>query len=215
MLRVSSKKVHLKSQKIDVQKAGWPSICAALLLVAGAAHTFSITAVQAGDSSPVGKSQAASPESLMELFKTLQTDTAGRQVMMGVLNAMSEDLSPSQAQKLEKFYREKINFKELTERLIPIYQKHFTQSDVQAAIDFYRSPVGQKFLEKQPQVVMEAQPIISAWADENRMRLASMIRGDEKKGRRPSSVGARRSTPGGEAGKTAGSHNPFPGVRRF
>jgi hypothetical protein len=40
--------------------------------------------------------------------------------------------------------------------LIPIYQRHFTKSDVDALIAFYESPVGKKFLREQPRVTEES-----------------------------------------------------------
>jgi hypothetical protein len=42
--------------------------------------------------------------------------------------------------------------------LIPIYQRHFTSSDVTALIAFYSSVVGQKFLHEQAQIMAEYMP---------------------------------------------------------
>lgn len=40
--------------------------------------------------------------------------------------------------------------------LIPVYQKHLTRSDVQAAIAFFSTPAGQKFITEAPQMMQEA-----------------------------------------------------------
>ena len=40
---------------------------------------------------------------------------------------------------------------EITQAMIPAYQKHFTKSDIEAMNAFYSSPVGQKVLEELPQ----------------------------------------------------------------
>ncbi|HXB21859.1 MAG TPA: DUF2059 domain-containing protein [Candidatus Solibacter sp.] len=42
--------------------------------------------------------------------------------------------------------------------LIPIYQRHFTSSDVSALIAFYSTVVGQKFLHEQAQIMAEYMP---------------------------------------------------------
>ena len=42
--------------------------------------------------------------------------------------------------------------------LIPIYQRHFTSSDVTALIAFYSTVVGQKFLHEQAQIMAEYMP---------------------------------------------------------
>jgi uncharacterized protein len=39
--------------------------------------------------------------------------------------------------------------------IVPIYQKHVSKSDLQAITEFYSSPVGQRFLDNQPQMMQE------------------------------------------------------------
>jgi hypothetical protein len=39
--------------------------------------------------------------------------------------------------------------------MIPVYQRHFTKSDIDALITFYASPPGQKFLHEMPAVTSE------------------------------------------------------------
>jgi uncharacterized protein len=40
--------------------------------------------------------------------------------------------------------------------MIPVYQRHFTKSDIDALTTFYSSPAGQKFLHEMPAVTAEA-----------------------------------------------------------
>jgi hypothetical protein len=44
---------------------------------------------------------------------------------------------------------------EMLNDMIPIYQRHFTKSDIDALIAFYSSPAGQKFLHETPAVTAE------------------------------------------------------------
>ncbi len=44
---------------------------------------------------------------------------------------------------------------EMLNDMIPIYQRHFTKSDINALIAFYSSPAGQKFLHETPAVTAE------------------------------------------------------------
>jgi hypothetical protein len=39
--------------------------------------------------------------------------------------------------------------------MIPVYQRHFTKSEIEALIAFYASPAGQKFLHEMPAVTAE------------------------------------------------------------
>ena len=56
---------------------------------------------------------------------------------------------------------------EISNAMIPAYQKHFTKSDIQAMNAFYSSPVGQKVLEELPAVLQEgnqaAMPMLSRY----------------------------------------------------
>jgi hypothetical protein len=45
---------------------------------------------------------------------------------------------------------------EMLNDMIPIYQKHFTKSDIDALTAFYSSPTGQKFLHEMPEVTSES-----------------------------------------------------------
>ena len=62
--------------------------------------------------------------------------------------------------------------------MIPVYQRHFTKSDIDALITFYSSPPGQKFLHEMPAVTAETMqavyPRIQAEVD------AALKRAEEK-----------------------------------
>ncbi|MGA2101000.1 MAG: DUF2059 domain-containing protein [Candidatus Sulfotelmatobacter sp.] len=45
---------------------------------------------------------------------------------------------------------------EMLNDMIPIYQKHFTKSDIDTLTAFYSSPTGQKFLHEMPTVASES-----------------------------------------------------------
>jgi len=45
---------------------------------------------------------------------------------------------------------------EILNDTIPVYQRHFTKSDIDALIIFYSSPTGQKFLREMPAVTVES-----------------------------------------------------------
>jgi hypothetical protein len=44
-------------------------------------------------------------------------------------------------------------------RIVPVYQKHFTHEDMVAAMQFYSSPAGQSLLDKLPAVSEEAMQV--------------------------------------------------------
>jgi hypothetical protein len=64
---------------------------------------------------------------------------------------------------------------EITQAMIPSYQKHFTHGDIEAMNTFYASPVGQKVLQELPAVTQEgmqaAMPIMSKYLSDSQERL--------------------------------------------
>jgi len=67
---------------------------------------------------------------------------------------------------------------EMLNDMIPVYQRHFSKSEIEALIAFYSSPTGQKFLHEMPAVTAETMravyPRILAAVD------AASSRADEK-----------------------------------
>lgn len=68
---------------------------------------------------------------------------------------------------------------EITQAMIPSYEKHFTHGDIEAMNGFYSSPVGQKVLEQLPAVMQEgmqeAMPILSRYLSEWQKRMKNEL----------------------------------------
>jgi len=64
---------------------------------------------------------------------------------------------------------------EISQAMIPAYQKHFTHGDIDALNTFYSSPVGQKVLDQLPAVMQEgvqaAMPILSRYLNQWQERM--------------------------------------------
>jgi hypothetical protein len=64
---------------------------------------------------------------------------------------------------------------EITQAMVPAYQKHFTNGDILAMNAFYSSPVGQKVLQELPDVMQEgmkaAMPRLSSYLTEWQKRM--------------------------------------------
>jgi hypothetical protein len=56
-------------------------------------------------------------------------------------------------------------FSELTEEVGRLYAKHFSEQELKAILTFYKSPVGQKMLKEQPQVVDSSMKFAQDWAN--------------------------------------------------
>jgi hypothetical protein len=55
------------------------------------------------------------------------------------------------------------NVEELTELIIPIYDRHLSMTELQALIAFYSTPTGQSILQKLPTVTYESMVVGQQW----------------------------------------------------
>ena len=78
---------------------------------------------------------------ILKFIDVFGTRRAMTQSLEGLLSALATQRSED-AQKI----RQKFRVDEVIEKLIPLYDKHFTSDDLKAYIDFYSSPQGQKLL---------------------------------------------------------------------
>jgi len=83
--------------------------------------------------------------------------------------------------------------RDLTNRMVPIYQRHFTAEDIDGLLKFYRSPLGQKVITQMPATMAEGMQIGQQWG---KQRAQGMLADLQKKGtidaqgRCPASPGA-------------------------
>lgn len=66
---------------------------------------------------------------------------------------------------LDEMRREMIHA-DLTPLIIPIYDRHFTAEDIEGLLAFYRSPLGQRMIEKMPIIMQESFAVGQAWGSE-------------------------------------------------
>jgi len=73
---------------------------------------------------------------------------------------------------------------EMTQAMVPVYQKHFTKGDIDNLITFYSSPTGQKVLEQMPAITGESMaammPIMRKYMEKSRERVQQQVKEMEK-----------------------------------
>jgi hypothetical protein len=87
---------------------------------------------------------------------------------------------------------------QLLDRMVPVYQQHFTAAEVAGLLKFYKSALGQKVISQMPQTMAEGMRVGQQWSRE---RGEQMIRELQQKGtldatgRCPASPAASGSAP--------------------
>jgi uncharacterized protein len=112
---------------------------------------------------------AASKEDVGKLFDVMASRAQMQQMLQQVFSQMQTlsheqikrrhpDISQQEIARMDRQSAEFIkNFPidDMLNDMIPIYEKHFTKSEIDSLITFYSSPAGQKFLHEMPAVTGE------------------------------------------------------------
>jgi len=135
---------------------------------------------------------AASKEDVKKLFNVMASRDQMRQMMQQLFTQMRAmdreqlkqrhpEITEAEVARFDRESHDLIeNFPldEMLNEMIPIYQRHFTKSEIDALTIFYSSPTGQKFLHEMPAVTAETMrsvyPRIQSAVDE------AMKRAEEK-----------------------------------
>lgn len=104
-------------------------------------------------------------ESIKELFVLMKLDSMMEKTMMTQLPFLlkmqghSKDSLPDLRNAQDSIRRLLAPFQEIhkkmNEDMVGIYDKHFTESEINYYIDFYKSPFGQKMVNLQPEIQKE------------------------------------------------------------
>jgi uncharacterized protein len=79
---------------------------------------------------------------------------------------------------VEEEFRER-SIDEFVDLLLPIYQKHLSQEDLEALTAFYQTPVGKKYAEKTPLITQESMQAGQQWGMQIGMKIQQRL---EEKG---------------------------------
>ena len=114
---------------------------------------------------------AASKEQLMKLFEVIGVQKQMQSVVNSMADAMQQmmpaniQLSDKHKDEMSKLQAELFSkmmspefMNSYLEMMVPVYQVHFTKSDVVQITAFYSSPAGQKFVNEQALITQEIFP---------------------------------------------------------
>ncbi len=115
-------------------------------------------------STPVMAEEAA----IDKMFKVMNMDTqmnGGFEAMLPVIDQMSAQFQLNEAGKAElkqifrTWFNEDIDRAKIINEVKALYSESFTDDELKAVTEFYQTPVGQKFLEKSPQLMQSGAQI--------------------------------------------------------
>jgi hypothetical protein len=142
------------------------------LVIQGATQN-PVEASPQSSTAPQGTSSAA-PSKSVDALK--EADIRSLMELLGVRDVLQEGATRSSEQYREALlasvpdndrgqafisafmdaYQKKFNPDDVTNELVTVYDKHFTEDEIKGLLQFYGSPLGQKYAEEMPKVSAEA-----------------------------------------------------------
>ena len=123
-------------------------------------------AAPAKQASTQPKIDAAKEARIHELMDVTGTTSLGEQFLKTAMEQLRASVAGSRpqdarAQQLLELFLERFQKHfdphALTEIIVPIYDKYFSEEDLKGLLEFYRSPLGQRTLKALPEITREAQ----------------------------------------------------------
>jgi hypothetical protein len=167
------------------------------LLVAASIPLFLFLAA-AQESMPSAADAPASKEDIQKLFEVMQIHQQMRQVMDALTKQQSAMVHETLKKRYPQTSAERIaradgliqeTMKDMPmdamlDDMIPIYQRHFSKTDIAAMTTFYASPTGQKMMREMPALTSESMQTSYArmqkQMDATMQRAEQMVKEDEK-----------------------------------
>lgn len=106
--------------------------------------------------------QPASEKSVRELMVLMGSGNLGVQTMQAMLPTLKR-LVPQAPEAFWVEFMKEVNPEDLVNLVVPLYQKHLTEEDVQATLAFYRSPAGTRLVQALPAIMQESIPVGQKW----------------------------------------------------
>ena len=148
---------------------------------------------------------------LMHLDQGVNTTMSGMKQIMAknVDSSMGTNASPESKAMIQKSMDSStsaaaslMSAQNMKEMYVSVYAGMFTTEELQGAIDFYKTPVGQKWVEKQPQVAMAVMAKSMAMMPQIMAAMRKSMDAPSKMTNAPASVPAQISSTPPSAGAT-------------
>lgn len=99
---------------------------------------------------------------IRELLEVTGSGKLGVQVVNQMIATYKAEVPSAPSDFWDEFSKE-INPEGLIDLLVPIYAKHYTDEEIAALLKFYKSPIGQKVIEKMPLITQDSYQAGTQW----------------------------------------------------
>jgi uncharacterized protein len=132
---------------------------------------------QTAPAAPAAAPSATKDAKIRELINLMGTPKVAVEMMKSEVASLKKlmPFPPAAQDDFEKEFLASIHSRDLVDMIVPIYDRHFSEKDVDAMLVFYRSPVGQHFIQALPQITAESQKVGAEWGRNLGMKVGRKI----------------------------------------
>ncbi|HZV24491.1 MAG TPA: DUF2059 domain-containing protein [Luteimonas sp.] len=125
---------------------------------------------------------AVDPQKAKVIRRLLEVTGAANigQQMMDAMVVAEKQSHPDVDPKILDRLRAKLDVNDMLEMVVAIYDRHFSTEDLQATLDFYQSPAGQRVLKELPPVMKESMAVGQAWGRQKAMELMKELEREQQ-----------------------------------
>lgn len=114
-------------------------------------------------------------EKIKQLLELTGSGKLGIQVMDQMINSFKKSHATVNQEFWDDF-RKEINANDIQNIILPIYDKYYTESDIDQLIQFYNSPTGKKMIQNMPLVMQESIAAGQNWGKEIAQKVYSRLK---------------------------------------
>lgn len=103
-----------------------------------------------------------STDSVKALLNQLEAGQLGVQMMSQMMPSLKQ-MAPNAPDSFWESFMSKVKSDEIVDMLVPVYQQHLSQSDIDALRDFYATDAGKSFIKAQPHIARDSMLIGQQW----------------------------------------------------
>lgn len=104
-------------------------------------------------------------EKIKHLLELTGSGKLGMQVMDQMMSSFKNSYSTVKQEFWDNF-RKEINANDIENLILPVYDKYYTETDIDQLITFYNSPIGKKMINTMPLVMQESMKAGQNWGRE-------------------------------------------------
>ena len=94
---------------------------------------------------------------VIELLQLVNAKQQSQEVLDSMIKMMPTDVRDT--------FKKALNADEMTELIIPVYERYLTIEDLKSVIKFYKSPGGKKLLDAQPKIIRDSMIVMKVYAE--------------------------------------------------